>query len=443
MNNHSRSAGAAALLAALVTTALTGPAFAQAVAADANTGPLTADTTADPPIEVPAELQPPTETVISRDTMTKPDGTTVTTTVVETTHPAPSKPLVGYKSGFFIQSPEGPDLLRIGGQLQTLYTYQRNQDEFQLSRFQIRRARIKMKGTLFSEAFTFGLSLELGEGDPRLKDYWTNYAFKEDVELKVGQFKRPYDRQEMTSSTRRLMAEKAITNKEFGAGRDIGLMLHNHEDQDLEYALAFLNGTGDRAVLNVDKLRFSNVPEKFKPQAVFRLGYNQKGVNGYDESDLEGGPPRLAAAVSGLADFNIDEESTAKLSAEADAIFKAYGLSVSAALFIETMQSLPTPTSTSDTNWTDQEFNGFGTYIQAGYVIDNTVQPALRLAVDSLKEYAGAIRLEERRTIYEASFGLNVYFYGQNLKWLNQGRILFAPDDKREYAGFSMLAMAF
>ena len=107
------------------------------------------------------------------------------------------------------------------------------------------------------------------------------------------------------------------------------------------------------------------------------------------------------------------------------------------------MQSLPNATATSDTNWTDQELNGFGTYIQAAYVIDKTVQPALRLAVDSLKEYAGAIRFEDRKTVYEASFGLNVYSYGQNLKWLNQGRILFAPNDEREYAGFSMLAVAF
>jgi hypothetical protein len=398
--------------------------------------PLDADTTLDPPVKgtpVPSTI----ETLVSKDVEVTPDGTTITTVVTETTREDRTRPLVGYKGGFFLQAPEGPNLLRIGGQLQTLYTYQRVNDQFTRSRFQLRRARLKMKGTLFTRDLTFGLSLEMGDGDVRLKDYWTNYVFKEDAELKVGQFKRPYDRQEITSSTRLLMVTRAITNDEFGAGRDIGIMLHNHEEEELAYALGFFNGTGTGARLD-DDLRFTNVPAKFRPQAVFRVGYNSKGVNGYDENDLKGGPPRLAAAISGLADFNIDELNEARLSAEADAIVKAYFFSVTGSLFIETEQTLPGPSATSGTNWTDQQLNGFGAYIQAGYVIEHVVQPAARLAVVSLKD-----GFPDRQTVYEASFGLNVYFFGENLKWLNQGRILFAPNDNRQYSAFSMLAMAF
>jgi hypothetical protein len=73
----------------------------------------------------------------------------------------------------------------------------------------------------------------------------------DNVWLRAGQWKRPFSRQQIGSSGRLELTDRSITDKAFGAGRDIGLAVHNNYEKspDLEWALGVFNGTGDGARL--------------------------------------------------------------------------------------------------------------------------------------------------------------------------------------------------
>ncbi len=190
------------------------------------------------------------------------------------------RPVAGYDGSFFIRNSRGPDELRISGFVKPLYTYQTFQnieDQPDETHFSLPEARFIFQGRLLTKALFFRLQTNMALGRFFLLDYFLDYTFAPGkFILRVGQFKRPFDRNKLTPNVKRLMVEFPITEKVFGAGRDMGLMVHNGENEELSYALALLNGTG----IFPEPGEVTNVPKKFKPQAIFRLGYTQPGMNG-------------------------------------------------------------------------------------------------------------------------------------------------------------------
>ena len=358
-------------------------------------------------------------------------GTTRTETTVITIETEPAeKPVAGYDGAFFVRNPKGPDELFISGFAKPLYTYKTFQnytDEPDQTHFSLPEARFMFEGHVLSKALFFRLQTNMALGRFFLLDYFIDYTFAPgDLILRVGQFKRPFDRNKLIKNTKRLMVEFPITEAVFGAGRDMGIMIHNGRNEELSYALAFLNGTG----IFPPAGQVTNVPTRFKPQAIFRLGYTQPGMDGYDSVDLKDSPLGVAAAISGIADFNIDDKRSAKLAGEFDAIVKGRGFSALLGVFVNTRQN--------GAEWTTQEFDGFGSYLETTYVIEKVFGPTGRFSVVTIKDGPTA-----RDTTYEASLGFNAYFFGHKLEWKNQGRILFSTGSRRAYAGYTQLQFVF
>jgi hypothetical protein len=366
----------------------------------------------------------------------------------EVTQPVPSlsvaepKPLVGLEDGLFLRTGDEKFKLRIGGQLQARLLYERV-EEFDAEagatnrhsecNVSIPRGRLKLDGNAFSKRLRYSFLADFGKGTAALKEYWLDAELVEKrLHLTVGQFKRPFSRQQITSSARLELVDTAITDKAFGAGYDLGVMLHDNytKSPTFEWALGVFNGTGERSWFEgavngaaipgeepgttvvegqVDaKAKFTNVPEMLHPLVVARLGFNTPGLKGYSEADLEGGPARFGIGVSGLADLDADGGDDSAIRVQLDTMFKAQGFSATGGLYLATAQD--------GAGLGDQAYEGLGWHVQTGYVIRQTFQPAVRYGA-LLPRSAAADR-------HEVLAGLAIYFFGHNLKWQTDGGAL-------------------
>lgn len=393
------------------------------------------------------------ETPASDQATPRPDALPATTVLAAPAMPTPEearpeekKPQLGYDDGYFMGTEDEKFKLRIGGQVQARMEYMGTEvvnDEGDFDRvdalaFSIPRARLKLDGNVFTKALRFQLMADFGKGSVVLKDSWIDAELVAKwLVLRVGQTKRPFSRQQLTSSSRYEMVDAAITDKAFGAGYDIGFMFHNNftKSPKFEWALGLFNGTGDKpwfegeveGVIVTDdagsetvegtvsqKAKFNNVPAKFRPTMVARVGYNYGGIKGYSEADLEGGPLRFGVGASGQADFNADEADKGAVKAEVDVILKVYGLSLSGAGYLATTQD-------ATKSWSSQSLAALGAHAQLGYVIQGVVQPVVRYAlVDPTSDFAASYQYTRQQ---EWLGGLAVYFFKHNAKWQTEGGV--------------------
>lgn len=333
----------------------------------------------------------------------------------------------GYDDGFFIASEDGAYRLRANAMLQARYTYEdidegEGADRTFESAFSLPRARLKLGGHVFSEDWRYGFQADFGSGFVTLRDYYVDAALGDGgARLRIGQFKRPFSRQFLNSGGALELVDRAITHAAFGASRDLGLMVHNGQPGDgLEWALGVFNGTGDRprfsGTADVDLTTgegtvsgsFRNVPDQFDPMLVGRLAYDFGGEAGriwaYDEGDLDGGPLRAAVGISVVGDFDVADEGAMAVLAEVDYIIKVDGFAHSSALYVALAED---PSSDDDA----LSLEAYGLHTQLAYLIDETVQPAVRYALVDYDDGDAADRTE-------ITGGVGVLFgRGHDLKW--------------------------
>jgi len=328
---------------------------------------------------------------------------------------APAK--VGYEKGFFIESGDGNHRLAIAARLQARYTYHEVEAGPDTSAFSIERARLKLEGHAFTKDLTYVFQSDFGKGAVTLKDYYGDYRIAPDLlHVRAGQWKRPFSRQQIASSGSQELVDRAITDSAFGAGRDIGIALHNNYEKSpaFEYALGLFNGTGDRASTSISVETDpdtgevsatagnpSNVPSMFNPALVGRVGYNHGGIKGYSEADLEGGGLRFSVGASGQLNFDADRSDDSRVRAELDTIVKAHGFSTTGGVYVSSEQA--------GAGFSDRALGAIGFHLQAGYVIAEQFQPAARVAIVAPDG-------DENDTL-ELALGFGYLPFGHNVKW--------------------------
>ncbi len=322
--------------------------------------------------------------------------------------------------GFVIASDDGNWSLKVGAVVQVRFVYNRfedndpklgNGDPNDQYAFQIARARLILSGTAITKDLGYQVHLAWDKGGlPSLKDAYLDYRVHDYFRVRAGQFKKPFDREEITSDAKLEFVDRSITDAAFGQGRDIGITIHDNYEKSptFEYAIGAFNGTGEKtvfvdqkvlntaspaktvSVVDAGKLNGdSNIPTRFHPMLVGRVGYNLGKIAGYSEADLEGGPARLGVAAGTKVDFNLDNDSTSGVLFNGDLILKAYGFSATAAGFFAWA---------STGKFVDQKFAGSGARGQIGYTIAKLVEPAFRYArvqpigtASAVQEILGAV----------------------------------------------------
>ena len=296
-----------------------------------------------------------------------------------------------YAKGFLIKSADGNNALHIQTRMDFRYTLEQeltgtSPDPLDEASFDLKRARISMGGHVFGDDIRYKIQLAWDHGAPGLKDFYFDLGPKKGWQWRVGQFKTPFSREQINSSGKLALVDRAITDKAFLAGRDLGFMLHNgvEESSGFQGALGVFNGSTDKAVfegsgvadlttgeVEIDSGSFSNEVGLSHPEVVMRVAYSSEDLKGYDEIDWDGGALRAGVGLSGVADFDLDGGDDGRTRAELDGMVRVEGFTFTGDVYIMTSQD--------DVDWGNQAVSATGTQGQVNYLVGK-VAPALRYA---------------------------------------------------------------
>ncbi len=393
-------------LLALVTVLVPGLAYAQPTDAPP-VDPATTDVVAEPPAPEapPVETQPAPEPAPPAA-----DG-----------HAISAK----YDKGLTFETADGDYELKLGIRSQFRFEAVRPdvaKTEF-AARFSVPRLRLQLEGHAYGEANGYKVEFDMAnKGFALLKDFFIDHAFAKDLHVRAGQWKKPFNRQEMVSDFGSEFLERSLANEFAGAGRDLGVAVHNNYEKSpegLEWAVGVFNAASEKASIKTtcgagatptDPLICtsgtpSNVPADFGPAIVVHAGWNHGGIKGYSEGDLEGGPLRYAVGLSyRMNPRDFDKDANDDLNIEhavaLDAMVKVEGLGISGAVILK------------KDGQADAEVGFYG---QAGYmVVPKKILGALR--------FAQVPEDDEQR--FEILGGVDYFLHGHNFKLMADGGVI-------------------
>jgi Phosphate-selective porin O and P len=297
--------------------------------------------------------------------------------------------------GLFVTTADDAHRVGLGGRLTTRFTVGRDGDGLVRSRFDIPTARIGLRGHVFS-VNDFELSGEVSRGLFELRDAYVDRPLF-GARFRLGQFKAPYSRQQMTSLAQMQFTDRALTHGFADVGRNLGVSIYGRPEASrsgVEWYAGVFNG-GSRVgapVVLADTARPG-------PQVAARVGWQSAHLNGYDEADFDGGPPRVAATLGYLGDLGPTDAMTHRFNV--DGMFKAYGTSLSWAAYLN---SRPSPAAS-------RSLEG-GYHVQAGhFLVPHRLEFAARFAQVP----------EGSRARHEVLAVMNVYRVEHKLKWQLEG----------------------
>lgn len=340
--------------------------------------------------------------------------------VAASTDAAEPSSRAGYDKGFFIESEsdKGSFELKINARVQDFWEFISSDDgaggRDNESGFQIRRARLTLEGHIYSERIGYKFQTDFGKGFVTLKDFIVDLEASDKLWFRAGQWKQPFSRQQILSSSKLEFVDRAITDKAFLAARDIGIGLHNgyEKSPDLEWAVGIFNGTGDKPGFEgvADPTTgavtggFTNVPAKFKPNLVARVGINHGGIKGYSEADLEGGPLRWAVGAGVWLEGDFDGNDATRQQATVDAMVKVEGLSAEAGVFFALDNS-------KDAMGADVNGQILGLNVQVGKMFGQ-LEPVARYAL--VKQMGD---FDSKSDTHEIAVGAGWFAHSHNVKF--------------------------
>jgi hypothetical protein len=289
-----------------------------------------------------------------------------------TPKPAPPAFTVGWKDGkTTIESKSAR--LDLSNRLQVRFTQEMPEVGDDVGSFRIRRMKTKFEGWVYTKDLGYELQLNWPDTANPLEDANVNYDFtsgKKELQLKAGQYKVPFGRQELTSSGSQEFVDRSIVSAEFARGRDIGVQVWGTPlGGKLDWRLGIFNGNG-RTVSRNDN-------DKYQTNA--RLTFQPFGDVKYSEGDFESSAKPLFAIA---AQYESNERpiaaagSTPAHTADreivgGDVVFKYRGFFLFGEIF----------DASTDRSGAVADFDHDGWNVQAGYfVIPQKLEVAVRLA---------------------------------------------------------------
>ncbi len=193
--------------------------------------------------------------------------------------------------------------------------------------FRNRRVKTKFEGWIYNKALTYDLQLNWADTSSSLEDADLNFDFtkgKKAIQIKGGQFKVPFGRQELTSSGSQQFVDRSIVSAEFEKGRDQGVQLWGQTPKGtIEWRGGVFNGNG----------RNTQVNDNSHYQFDARVTWQPLGDVKYSESDFESTTkPLVAIAAQFETNDNHDRiDATDQVNRTVyggDIVFKFKGVSV-------------------------------------------------------------------------------------------------------------------
>jgi len=310
---------------------------------------------------------------------------------------------VSYGSkGFEFATTDHKFSLAIGTRLQFLFTNSTYNagGPADTSSFRIRRAKIYFNGHALLPDLIYKVQIDLA-ASPILNDAYIDWQHFNWAQVWVGQYKVPFNRQQIASTAYLQLVDRAITDSTFSPGRDIGITLHNSASKEIvEYDIGAYNGNGPNTTSN-DGTGFLYVGRI----VLYPLG----PFSYYTEPDYEMTPsPKIGVGFAYNLNSNAQITTTETANVKTgtiDMVAKYHGVS----LIVELFQRNTNPNHTAAANIVS---TGEGINTQASvFVVPRRVEISGRYAwINPDKQVAHDDQME-------VGVGMNVYFVDNRLKF--------------------------
>ncbi|MCI0454106.1 MAG: hypothetical protein L0Y68_03810 [Candidatus Dadabacteria bacterium] len=152
----------------------------------------------------------------------------------------------GYENGFFIRTQDDLFSLKFNIRTQFLFFVEDDGDDTATS-FDIRRLWISFRGNAFRSWLKYLLILE-ASGDVELLDYFMDAAKITAIVPRVGQYRVPFNREELTDPFNLQLVDNSIVNREFSLGRHIGVGLGGVVSRFITYGVGVFNSAGRNTI---------------------------------------------------------------------------------------------------------------------------------------------------------------------------------------------------
>lgn len=136
----------------------------------------------------------------------------------------------GWADHFFMSSPDGRFKLQLEGQMQMRYLVNRHdQPDRYIGGFENTRTRLAFRGHVFNRDLTYMIRGAFdrgggpGGGNFRLEDAWVRFELNNDFSLRFGQFKTPFNREELIYSGYQQAVERSLVNESINLGYTQGI----------------------------------------------------------------------------------------------------------------------------------------------------------------------------------------------------------------------------
>lgn len=156
----------------------------------------------------------------------------------------------GWSEHFFLASLDGRFKLVLDGLMQVRWIYNfRDQQDRHIHGFENTRTRLTFRGHVFDDDIEYLIrgdfarsgSQAVGAGVFNLLDAWIRHSFTNEWSVRIGQFKLPFNREELVSPAHQLAVERSLVNEATQIGRSQGIEL-TYSDSLNRFMIAVSDG---------------------------------------------------------------------------------------------------------------------------------------------------------------------------------------------------------
>jgi regulator of replication initiation timing len=227
----------------------------------------------------------------------------------------------GYDKGFFLESDDGnfEMKMKFRSQLQFAVDNTDNKETGEkdtATNFNVRRFRIYWEGHAFRPWYNYVFQISAdNNGNFVLRDAYFDAAYDTQIFPRLGQYKVPFNREELTSSSELQLVDRSIVNDQFKYGRDRGVGAYGLLANMFTYGAGVYNGDGlngtsvDSNLLYVGRIQFNPCCGKlaYSSTGSFPIG----GAYKLEPMNFKEKEPILAFGVAGatIPGLNIKQKT--------------------------------------------------------------------------------------------------------------------------------------
>ena len=350
-----------------------------------------------------------------------------------------------FGKGVYIMGEDSSFTMKFNARVQSLLSFEAPAGEFNMdgmtSNWLIRRSRLKFSGYAYSPKLKYKIELGLSNRDHGGENIHTNntsnlildafirYNFYKNMEVWIGQTKLPGNRERVISSQKLQFVDRSLVNSKFNIDRDMGIQFRNKFN---------IGGIATRQAFAISQGEGRNRTNKKDPNPSNGFEYTGRieilplgeftGKGDYFSSDLKREEtPKIsigvtydvnksAARIGGNLGSYIEDSNDQVIDSAlcdlntilADVLFKYKGFSLLSEYANKTMTG--DRVIDVDGDFINNYYTGSGLTVQAGYLLENNLEPAFRWT--SIEP-----ELESGRDLIDMyTIGLSKYIKGHNLK---------------------------